>query len=120
MLEKSRKAIFSLLGPAYVYKCLVSPAVKLYLYKTFINPIMKSGLSSFALRTTQIEPLAIMQRKILKSCLQLNKYAATSAIYFISSELPIEGQLHQDAFSLFYSLWTNPNTKVHDLVKYLL
>ena len=31
-----------------------------------------------------------------------------------------EGRIHRDMFSLFYSVWCNPQTKIHQIVKYLL
>ena len=46
--------------------------------------------------------------------------APTPALYFITGELPIEGKIHRDIFSLFYSIWTNPETKIFEVVKYLL
>ena len=39
-IDKARKSLFSLLGPAFAYKCLVSPAVKLHLYRTYTCPIL--------------------------------------------------------------------------------
>ena len=32
----------------------------------------------------------------------------------------MEANIHRDMFSLFYSAWSNPDTKVHQIVKYLL
>ena len=34
-ITKSRNSLFSLLGPAYQYKCLMSPAVKIHLFRTY-------------------------------------------------------------------------------------
>ena len=42
-LKKGRGSLFSLLGPAFAYKCLLSPIVKLHLYRTFTCPIVRSG-----------------------------------------------------------------------------
>ena len=119
-INKGRKALFSLLGPAFAYKCLLSPEVKLHLLRTFINPVLRSGLSTFALRPNDLQPLMIFQRKTIKSILHLSVSAATPAIYFLTSELPIEAQIHQDIFSLFYSIWSNPNRKIFQIIKYLL
>ena len=95
-------SLFSLLGSAFLYKCLVSPAVKLHFYRKFACPILRSGLSIFA----------------LKLFLHLTEHAP--AIHFLTGELPVEGKLYRDIFSLFYSLWTNPDCKVFEVVKYLL
>ena len=52
--------------------------------------------------------------------LKLSKTAPTPAIHFLFGELPMEGKLHRDMFSLFYSVWSNPDTKIYQIVKYLL
>ena len=54
-ITKGRKSLFKLLGPAFAQKCLVSPLLKIHLYRTYTCPITRAGLSSFALRTTQLE-----------------------------------------------------------------
>ena len=119
-IVKARNSLFSLLGSAFSYKCLVSPAVKLHLYRTFACPVLRSGLSTFSLRKPSLKPLELFQRKCLKSFLHLTEQAPTPAIHFLTGELPVEGKLHRDIFSLFYSLWINPDCKVFEVVKYLL
>ena len=119
-ITKGRNNLFGLLGAAFSYKCHLSPVLKIHLFRTFTCPIIRSGLSSFALRTNQLSPLTIFHRKILKSFLSLSKTAATPAIHFMLGELPIEGKLHRDVFSLFYGVWTNEQTKIYQIVKYLL
>ena len=32
----------------------------------------------------------------------------------------MEGKLHRDVFSLFFSVWSNPDSKIYQAVKYLL
>ena len=112
--------MFGMLGPAFAFKCMMSPKVKIHLFRTFTCPRIRSGLSSFALRSPQISPLSIFRRKILKAFLHLSKTAPTPAIHFIFGELPIDGKIHRDMFSLFYSVWCNPDTKIYQIVKYLL
>ena len=119
-IQKGRKNIFGMLGPAFSYKCLLSPDLKIHLFRTYTSPIIQSGLSSFSLTTNMIEPLAVFHRKILKGILNLSKCASTPAIHFLLGELPIEGKIHRDVFSLFYSVWRNPESKIFSIVKYLL
>ena len=90
------------------------------LFRTYTCPIIRSGLSSFALGPNLLKPLAVFHRKILKAFLNLSKSAATPAIHFVLGELPMEGKIHRDIFSLFYSVWTNPDAKISQVVKYLL
>ena len=119
-LTKGRKSLFGLLGAGFSYKCFLSPVLKLHIYRTYTCPITRSGLSTFALRTAQIEPLALFQRKTLKAILKLSITAPTPAVHFLTGELPIEGKIHKDIFSLFFSVWSNPGTKIYDILIYLL
>ena len=118
-LEKGRNNLFGLLGAGFSYKCFLSPVVKLHIFRTYTCPILRSGLSSFSLRTAQLEPLALFQRKTLKSILKLSKTAPTPAIHFLTGEMPLEGKIHRDCFSLFYGIWCNPDLKLNTIVKYL-
>ena len=118
--RKGRGSLFKLLGPAFSFKCPMSPVVKLHLYRMYVCPIIRSGLSSFTLRQPALQPLSIFQRKTLRSILKLSQRSAIPALHFLTGELPIEGKIHRDVFSLFYSVWTNPQTKIYEIVKYLL
>lgn len=119
-IEKGRKSLFALLGPAFAWKCLLSPRVKIHLFRTYTCPIIRSGLSSFSLKTTNLHPLTIFHRKILRGILNLSKSSNIAAIHFLLGELPMEGKIHRDIFSLFLSVWSNPNSKIYEIVKYLM
>ena len=119
-LQKGRKSLYSLLGAGFAYKCLLSPVLKLHIYRTYTCPIVRSGLSSFSLRSAQLEPLSLFQRKTIKSILKLSISAPTPSIHFLTGELPIEGKIHRDVFALFFCIWSNPDTKIYQIVKYLL
>ena len=119
-ISKARNALFGLLGPAFSHSCLLSPILKLPLFKTFVCPVLRSGLSSIVLRNTTLYPLSIFHRKTLRGLLSLSKQASTAALHFLTGELPIEATIHKDIFSLFYSIWSNPKTKIYTIVKYLL
>ena len=83
-LKKGRNSLFSLLGPAFSYKCMLSPLVKIHLFRTFTCPITRSGLSSFALRNHQMSPLSLFHRKTLKGFLHLSsKTAPTPVLHFL-------------------------------------
>ena len=119
-ITKGRKCVFGLLGVGFVFKCFLSPVVKLHSYRTYVCPILRSGLSSFSLQSSQLEPLALFQRKLLQSILKLSSTAPTPGIHFLTGDLPVEGKLHRDVFSLFFGVWNNPDTKIYEILKYLL
>ena len=56
----------------------------------------------------------------MRSILKLSKWSCIPALHFLTGELPVEGLIHRDVFSLFYSTWNNPNTKIYEIVNYLL
>ena len=56
----------------------------------------------------------------MRAFLHLSDHAPIVALHFLLGELTMENIIHQDIFSLFYNIWTNPQTKVNPLVKYLL
>ena len=119
-ISKGRNAIFSLLGPAFNNKCLLNPALKYHLIRTYISPIIRSGLSSFALRSSHLAPLNIFHRKILRGILNLSRSSSIPALHFLLGELPMEGQIHKDVLILFFSVWSNPQSKIFAIIKYLL
>ena len=103
-IEKGRKSLFGMLGPAFAYKCLLSPTVKFHLFRTYTSQIIRSGLASFSLRSETLKRLTIFHRKSLRGILNLSKNSSITALYFILGELPIEAQVHKDVFSLFFSV----------------
>ena len=100
-LGKGRNNLYSYLGAGFSYKCMMSPVLKLHIYRTFSCPITRSGLSSFALRSSHLEPLSLFQRKTLKSILKLSISAPTPSIHFLTGELPIEGKTKKMCFLCF-------------------
>jgi hypothetical protein len=82
-IDKGRKNLFGMLGAAFSFKCLLSPVVKIHLYRTYTCPILRSGLSSFSLRTTMLEPLSIFHRKTLRGVLNLSKSSNIPALNFL-------------------------------------
>merc|ERR1712129_452303 len=72
-ITKGRNNLFGLLGTAFAFKCMMCPLEKLHLYRTYTCLILRSGLSSFPLRTHQMSPLAVFHRKCLKGFLHLSK-----------------------------------------------
>jgi hypothetical protein len=112
--------MFPLLGPALSYKCKLSPQVQLHLWRTYSLPVLRSGLSALPIRPTDMKSLQIFQNKILRGFLKQSFCSPVSSLYFLCGELPIEARLHIDLLSLFYNIWSNPQTKLFEIVKYIM
>ena len=117
---KCRKSLFSLLGPAYAYKCLLSPVVQAHLWNTYNLPVLLSGLAALPIRPSQIVTLSSFHKKILRGFLKLSKSSPIPALHFMLGELPVEAKLHIATLTLFHNIWSNPDITLHGLVKYIM
>ena len=118
--KKGRNSLFALLGPAFAYKCLLSPSLQCHLWRTFTSSVMRSGLCALPLRHNHTQPLMAFHRKLLRGFLKLSQSSPIPALYFLLGELPLQGRLHLDVLSLFWSVWSNPESTTYNIVKYLL
>ena len=119
-ITKCRNSIFALLGPAFAYRCLISPAIKLHLWKTYNLPVLTSGLSALPIRPVHARSLTIFHHKVLRGFLKLSPTSPTPALYFLTGELPVEATLHINTLSALHNIWSNPDTTVFKIVSYIL
>ena len=61
-IQQCRNSVFGLLGPAYAYKCMLSPTVQMHLWKTYNLPVLLSGLSALPLRPTNVRSLSLSSK----------------------------------------------------------
>ena len=118
-LVKCRNSLFAMLGPAFAYKCLLSPVVQNHLWKIYNLPVLVSGLSALPIRPTHTKSLAIFHNKILRGFLKLSNSSPIPALYFLFGELPVEAIIHINTLTLFHNLWSNPATTAFSMVKYI-
>ena len=119
-IDKCRGSLFSLLGPAYAFKCLLSPVVQSHLWSTYNLPVLLSGLSALPIRPQQIKSLAVFQNKTFRGFLKLSKTSSTAALYFLLGQLPVEANVHMGVLTLFHNIWANPHITLHSVVNYIL
>ena len=115
-----RNSLFSLLGPAFAFKCLLSPLVQVHLWRTYSLPALISGLAALPIRPTHMKSMSIFQNKILRGFLKLSPSSPVPSLYFLLGELPAEGTLHIRTLSLFHNIWSNTDTTVCKMVEYIL
>ena len=117
---RCRNSLFALLGPAFSYKCLLSPLVQIHIWRTCCLPVLVSGLPALPIRPTNMKPLEIFHNKTMRGFLKLSQSSSIPALHFLLGELPVEGVLHIRTLSLFHNIWSNPDTTVHAMVMYIL
>ena len=119
-IDSARRSLFSLLGNIYSFRCKLSPTVLYHVWSIFVSPVLRSGLAALPIRPVNMKILANFHHKVLRGILKLGKWSPILPLYFLLGEAPIEAFLHMDICSLFWNIWSNPQTKAHEIVKYLL
>ena len=119
-IVKCRTSLFSLLGPAYSFKCLLSPTVQIHLWRTCNLPRLLSGLTALPIRPAQAKALETFHKKVLRGFLKLSRASPIPALYFLLGELPVEATLHIRTLGLFHNIMSNPNSTVYPMVKYIM
>ena len=119
-IHSARDSIFGFLGNIFSYKCKLSPAVQYHTWSVFIKPVLRSGLAALPIRPPVIKSLVTFHNKILRAILKLSQFSPLAPLHFLLGELPIEASLHLDVLTLFWNIWVNPKTMVHEVLKYLL
>ena len=119
-IKAARNSMFSLLGPAFSFKCKLSPTAQTHLWRVYVKPVLTSGLAALPVRPSVVKTLTSFHHKTLRGFLKLSNFSPIAPLYFLLGELPIEATLHLDVLSLFWNIWANPQTKIHKIVKYIL
>ena len=81
-ISSARRALFSLLGNIFSYKCKVSPAVQHHTWAVYVKPILRSGLATLPIRPPVMKTITTFYLKILRAILKLSKYSPIVPLYF--------------------------------------
>ena len=119
-INKCRASMFALLGPAFAFKCLLSPLVQLHIWRTCCLPVLLSGLPALPVRPSVAKSLKLFHNKIMRGLLKLSKSSPIPALHFLLGELPAEAVLHIRTLSLIHNIWCNSSLTVFSMVVYIL
>ena len=109
-----------LLGNVFSYRCKLSQLAQLHVWSLYVSPVLRSGLAALPVRQSVIKTIINFHHKILRGILKLSPRSPLAPLYFLLGELPMEAALHLDILTLFRCVWANPQTKIHEIIKYLL
>ena len=109
-ISKCRASLLKLLGPAFAFKCLLSPVLQLHLWRTCCLPVLLSGLPALPVRPAQTKSLQLFHNKVMRGFLKLSKSSPIPALHFLLGELPA-------ALSLLHNISSNQSYTVNALVK---
>ena len=119
-ISKCRASLFKLLGPAFAFKCLLSPVLQLHLLQTCCLPVLLSGLPALPVRPAHTKSLQLFHNKVMRGFLKLSKSSPIPALHFLLGELPAEAVLHIRTLSLLHNISSNQSYTVNAVVKYIL
>ena len=119
-IQQARSSLFALLGVAFSFKSKVSPSVQIHLWRTYCQPILRSGLAALPVRPAQSQFLTLFHHKVLRGFLKLSSTSPIPALYFLLGEMPIQAHIHLDVLGLFHTIWSNPGTTIHEIIKYIV
>ena len=91
------------------FQCLngVNPEVSFSIWQTYVRPGLLYGLISINLSICDIQNMDLYQRKVIRQLLPLPERAATSVIYVLSGQLPVEAEIHKRRLSLYGNIARN-------------
>ena len=119
-LQSTRNSMFSLLGQAFSFKCKLSPTVQLHIWSTYCKPVLRSGLAALPIRPTVMKSVTSFHHSTLRGFLKLSSSSPIASLYFLLGEPPLEATLHMDVLSLFWNIWSNPQTQLFSVLRYIL
>ena len=109
-----------MLGPAFNYRCKLSPVTQLHLWHTYLLPVLTTGLNALPIRSSHMGPITGFHHKILRGFLRLSPSSPIPCLYFLLGELPLECRLHIQVLALFYNVWSNPKSRIFKVLHYIL
>ena len=119
-INSARDTLFGFLGNLFAYKCKLSPAVQCHVWQTFVKPVLRSGLAALPIRPPVIKTLTTFHHKVIRAILKLSSHSPVAPLYFLLGEIPLDASVHLDVLALFWNIWSNPQTKIFGVLKYLL
>eukprot|EP00918_Siedleckia_nematoides_P006774 GHVU01014760.1.p1 GENE.GHVU01014760.1~~GHVU01014760.1.p1 ORF type:complete len:235 (+),score=19.09 GHVU01014760.1:453-1157(+) len=103
-IQKSRKALYALMGAGLHGKNGLTPKVNLHLLDIYIKPILLHGLEILLPTERQMKPLVKFLEKTIRALLALPDSAATPAVYLVSGTLPMMGKIHLKALTVYRAI----------------
>ena len=67
-----------------------------------------------------MKPIISFHHKVLRGFLRLSPSSPVPSLYFLLGEPPLECRLHMHVFSLFYSVWSSPHSRMFQILHYIL
>ena len=106
-IKTARNTAYALMGAGFHGINGVNLEVSFSIWQTYVRPRLLYGLESINLSKCDIQNLELYQRKVKRQLLHLPERVATSDIYVLSRQLPVEAEIHKRGLSLYGNIVRN-------------
>ncbi|MEW8546489.1 MAG: reverse transcriptase domain-containing protein, partial [Candidatus Thiodiazotropha sp.] len=100
-IKTARNTAYALMGAGFHGLNGVNPEVSICIWQIYVRPRLLYGLESINLSKSDVQKLEVYQRTILRQILHLPERVASSAIYVLSGQLPVEAEIHKRRLALY-------------------
>ena len=94
-IQSARRCAYSLMGAGLHGQNGVNPLVSFTMWNVFILPCLLYGLDVLTLVKSDIAKITQFHKKFLKQIMHLPDRTADAAVYMLSGQIPVEGEIHK-------------------------
>ncbi|XP_053406291.1 uncharacterized protein LOC128559140 [Mercenaria mercenaria] len=116
-VKKARRKAYSLFGSGYKGQTGLDVSTVVYLYKTYIVPVLLYGMEILLPPVNLVHKLETFQRKLVKEILRLPDNTANPAIQVITG-LPVEAQIHLRALTFLHTIASQEDSSAEKQIMY--
>ena len=100
-IKTARNTAYALMGAGFHGLNGINPEVSICIWQTYVRPRLVYGLESINLSKCDIQKLELYQRTLIRQILHLPERVASSAMYILSGQLPVEAKIHKRRLTLY-------------------
>ena len=106
-IKTTRNTAYALIGAGFRGLNGINPEVAMCIWQTYARPRLLYGLESINLTKRGIQKLELYQRTTIRQILHLPERVATSAIYILSGQIPVEAEIHKRRLCMYGNILRN-------------
>ena len=100
-IKKARNTAYALMGAGFHGLNGINTEVSVCIWQTYVRPRLVYGLESINLSNCDIKKMELYQRTLIRQILHLPERVASSAMYILSGQLPVEAEIHKRRLTLY-------------------
>ena len=115
---KARKALYALMGTGmHGTNGLTPAAICIHMLQIYVMPILLYGLEILLPSERELQEAIKLHENTLRQLLSLPTSSAKPAMYILSGQIPLTGQIHRKALTFFGSILRNEQSIEQELAE---